>query len=213
MGYDLRIIMGHELTPSQIIKFPDFLNNCQELKDVYISEFQSKLDHRYTKDKFLEVILKKCEWDWERGGISEANIIKVWKNNCSPTLVEENGYWKISLSTYFGMIDFDERTINILFYPEHKYANIFYESHRKFILRFSRAMAKQLGQSKIVFTGESYKDFDFEDKATEGKSIEEIINYGTLKFGNVPITLKEAITRKYFFEDLNSPLIDFEGNI
>ena len=48
MGYDIRIIIGHELTPSEIIKFPDFLNNCQELKEVYISEIQSKLDHKLT---------------------------------------------------------------------------------------------------------------------------------------------------------------------
>ena len=211
MASNLCIIIGHNLTPTEIIKFPNFLDNCQELKDIYISEIQSKLDHHDSVDKVLENVQKKT--DWGRWTLNETHILKVWTNNSIPKLVDENGYFEITLTTYFGWIHFNERTINMTYLPEHKYPNLWYESHRRFILRFSRAMAKLLGQTKIVYTGESHVTGDVEDESTEGRSIDEIINYGTLRFGDAPISLIENIDKGFFIEDTINPFADFIGNM
>jgi hypothetical protein len=209
MSVDVRIIIGHNLNIKEVISFPKILDNCQELKSIFINEIQSKLDHNYSIEQVL--IVARKESNWER--VNENDILKSWINNSDPKAVSENGYLAHSLSTYFGSLYFNKQTIEVVYYPEHKYANLFYESSRSFMLQFSNSLAKLLGQTKIVYCNDTTSTSIIVDEATEGKSIDEIINNAILNFGLPSKLLSEAIAKHFFIDDINDSIQNFVGNM
>lgn len=203
MGVDLRIIIGHNLTSKEIIEFPYSLSKSKELKDVYIEEIQSKIDHNSSIERVLSSLEKEYKWE----NITENDLLDSWKNNESPELVGENGFMSHSLSTYFGLLYFNRRTVEILYLPEHKYANLNYESHRKFIFNYSKAFAKFLGSEKIVYFSDTFSTQIIEDWAQEGIAIESIIDLAIAKFGKPSEILEQAIENRLIIEDITNPYI------
>jgi hypothetical protein len=203
MGVDLRIIFGHNLTSKEIIEFPYSLKNSKELKDVYIEEIQSKIDHDSTIERVLSSLEKEYKW----ANITENDLLDSWENNENPELVGENGFMAHSLSTYFGLLYFNRQTIEILYLPEHKYANLHYESHRKFIFNFSKAFAKFLGSKKIIYFSDTFETQIIEDWAQEGITIESITDLAIAKFGKPSEILEQAIENRLIIEDITNPYI------
>jgi hypothetical protein len=214
MGVDAMVIIGHKLKPAEIINFPKFIDQCQELKDIFIEEFQSKIDHHYSMEQILLNSKKESHWGHSiKDKITEEQLLKWWNNNRTPNLVEENGYIGHFMSTYFGRIYFLENTVCTTYLPEHKYANLFFESHRRFMLRFSRAFAKLLGETKIVYCSEAIIANSPEDLAFEGNTIENIIETSISKLWFPSDLLVEAIPTHFFIDDVMNPVKDFEGDL
>jgi hypothetical protein len=203
MGVDLRIIIGHKLTSKEIIEFPYLLSKSKELKDVYIEEIQSKIDHNSSIERVLSSLEKEYKWE----NITENDLLNSWTNNENPELVGENGFMSHSLSTYFGLLYFNRRTVEILYLPEHKYANLNYESLRKFIFNYSKAFAKFLGMEKIVYFSDTFSTEIIEDWAQEGIAIESIIDLAIAKFGKPSEILQQAIENRLIIEDITNPYI------
>lgn len=214
MGVDSIVIIGHKLKPSEIINFPKFIDQCQELKDIFIEEFQSKIDHHYSMEQILLNSKKESHWGHSiEDKLTEERLSWEWNNNRNPHLVEENGYIVSLFKTYFGRMYFLENTVCITYFPEHKYANLFFESHRRFLLRFSRAFAKFLGEAKIVYCSEALLVNSPEDLAFEGNTIENIIEISMMKLWLPPDSLIEAIPTHFFIDDVMNPVKDFEGDL
>lgn len=203
MGVDLRIIFGHNLTSKEIIEFPYSLSKSKELKDVFTEDIQSKIDHNSDIERVLSSLEKEYKW----GNITENDLLDSWENNENPELVGENGFMAHSLSTYFGLLYFNRQTIEILYLPEHKYANLNYESHRKFIFNFSKAFAKFLGSEKIIYFSDTFSTEIVEDWAQEGMAIESIIDLAIAKFGKPSEILEQAIENRLIIEDITNPYI------
>ena len=178
MSVDLIVIIGHNLTLAEIISFPKFLTDSLELKQAFASEIKSKQDHssgylKYTKEDMRLDLQEEMSWK----NVDETHIQRSWEINCDETKREDSGgYYTPLLNTYFGYICFNKKTVQITYFPEHKYANLYYQSHRSFILNFSRAMAKALGQTKIVYCDDTGPTSSIKDDSMEGKSIEQIIS-------------------------------------
>lgn len=204
MGVDLRIIFGHNLTSKEIIEFPYSLSKSKELKDVYIEEIQSKLDHNGSVERVLSSLEK--EYNWEN--FTENDLINFWTNNENPELVDEIGFMAHSLSTYFGLLYFNRRTVEILYLPEHKYANLHYESNRKFIFNYSKAFAKFIGSEKIVYFSDTFETQVIEDWAQQGMTIESIIDLAIEKFGKPSEILEEAIENRLIIDDVTNPYLE-----
>lgn len=199
MGADLKVIIGHNLSTKDIVEFPCFLSRNKELRDVYTKEIQSKIAHKISIEQALENLEK--EYNWEN--ITENDLLNSWANNEDPHLADENCYIIHSLNTYFGLINFNRRTIEILYLPEHKYANLFHESHRKFIFTFSKTLAKFLRSNKIVYCSDSGPTEIIETGAIEGMSIESIINLSIEKFGLPSEILDHAIANRFIIDDID----------
>jgi len=207
MGADLKLYIGHNLTHSEIISFPEFIDNCQELKDVYISEIQSKLEYRITRENAIKRLTKKSTW----GKTTISELLDSWKNNRNSKLVEENGYIYHDIDCYFGSISINEKTLEIDFSPEHKYANLYHPANRRFIILFSRAFAKVMNKKHIVYCNDMGQTSFIEDDATEGKSINEIIEHAIQKLGTPSKSLKVALEKGFIIDNRNSAVIDFDN--
>lgn len=204
MGVDLKVIIGHKLTSKEIIEFPYLLNKTKELKDVYIKEIQSKIDHESSIEKVLSNLKEEYYWT----NITENDLLNSWANNENPTLVDENGFIAHSLITYFGYMYFNRQTVEITYLPEHKYANLRYKSHRKFIFNYSKAFAKFLGSEKIVYCADTGATEIIECWASEGNTIESVINLSVAKFGKPSEILEEAIDNRFIIDNIGNPFID-----
>jgi hypothetical protein len=203
MGVDLRIVIAHKLTSKEIIEFPYLVNRSKELKDVYMEEIQSKIDYNGSIELILSNLDK--EYNWEN--YTESDLLNSWENNENPELVDENGYMAHSLDTYFGLLYFNRQTVEILYLPEHKYANLNYMSNRKFIFNFSRAFAKFLGSEKIVYFSDTFLTEIVENWALEGLTIESIIDLAIAKFGAPSKILAQAIEKRLIIEDIGNPYV------
>lgn len=204
MGVDLKVIIGHKLTSKEIIEFPYLLNKAKGLKDVYIKEIQSKIDHGRSIEKVLSNIEEEYYWK----NITENDLLNSWANNENPILVDENGFISHSLSTYFGYMYFNRQTVEITYLPEHKYANLRYKSHRKFIFNYSKVFAKFLGTEKIVYCADSGPTESIECWASEGNAIKSIINLSVAKFGTPSGILEEAIENRFIIDDVGNSFIE-----
>jgi len=203
MGVDLRVIIGHSLTSKGIMDFPDVLKRTQELKDVYVEEIQSKIEHKYSVEQVLSSLQREFSWE----NYTENDLLNSWVNNENSLLVDENGFMSHSLTTYFGILYFNRQTVEVMYLPEHKYANLKYKAHRKFIFNFSKAFAKFLGSEKIIYCSDTGETEIIECWATEGMSIESIINSIIVKFGEPSKILEEAIDNRFIIDDVVNSFI------
>ncbi len=204
MGIDLRVITGHRLSAKQIMDFPDWLEKQQQLKELFILHMDSKLDFGYQPEKIWELLQRKSFWEPD---CTEKDLLNSWENKENPDLLHQNGFIAYSLSTYFGIIYFNRTTIEIMYFPEHKYSNLRDENQRSFILTFSRAFARTLGQNQVVYCSDTFESEYIEDLAMEGKNLETIIRLGIERLGKPPKTIREAIENRFFIDDLEDPLL------
>ncbi|TSJ47813.1 hypothetical protein [Fluviicola chungangensis] len=202
MGIDLRVITGHRLSAKQVMDFPDWLEKQQQLKDVFIEHSASKLYFGYKRADILSGLEKKSTWE----NYTEADLLESWENNEDPERVDETGFIQVSLVTYFGFIYFNRETIEVMYFPEHKYSNLTEVPQRSYILNFSKALAQAFGQTQIVYCSDTYETEYIETLASEGKNLETIIKLGIERFGSPPKTIEAAIVNRFFIDDLHNPL-------
>ena len=203
---DLVIIIGHSLTPNQIIQFPEKIDNWQQLKDIYLEEYESKLEYNYSLEQVNNSLYKKSSWSVNP--ITEIMLINSWESNINLITIEEEGYFWYHIDTYFGQINFCRNTIIIKLYPEHKYGTLLQKANLRFILKFNREFAKVLEQKKVFYCADSlFPCSIFEDEAIEGKTIEEIITLSKQKFGTPSLVLEKAIYKGFFIDDISVPIL------
>jgi|GEM_PF-2636176 len=203
MGVDLNVIIGHNLSLKEIMDFPNLLNKNKELKDVYLKGINSKIEHGATVERILSILEKEYFWE----NITETDLLDSWTNNETPELVGEYGYISHSLNTYFGFLYFNKRTIDITYLPQHKYANLKYDSHREFIFNFSKALATLVGSEKIIYCADSGPTEIIECWATEGMSIESVLDLAITEFGMPSTVLEQAIDKRFIVEDVQNPIL------
>jgi len=204
MGVDLRVIIGHNLTLKDIMEFPYLLDRNTELKEVFTKEIQSKLEFNISREQALASLDKELRWE----NITEKDLLNSWENNENLQLVDENGFIAHSLTTYFGILYFNRKTVEILYLPEHKYANLKYKPNRKFIFNYSKALAKFLGSKMIVYCADSGPTEIIECWATEGKTIERVLNLAIEKFGRPSDVLEEAIEKRFIIDEAANPFME-----
>jgi hypothetical protein len=202
MGVDLNVIIGHNLTSKEIMDFPSVLNRNKELKDVFLEGINSKLEHGATVERILSILEKEYFWQ----NITENDLLDSWKNNETPELVAEYGYICHMLDTYFGFLYFNKRTIDITYLPEHKYANLKYQANREFIFNFSKALAKLVGSEKIIYCADTGSTEIIECWATEGMTIESVLDLAIKEFGMPSTVVEEAIDKRFIIEDVQNPI-------
>lgn len=211
MSVDLNVIIGHTLSPSEIINISELFDTSEKLKNIYHQQVRDNNFWKNSAEK-EEELQKKLSSSWYRSveyPMSENEIIRIWENNENVKDITQY-YIMCSLNSYFATVDFNRHTLNIQYNPQHKYANMFYPIQRAYILTFSRAVAELLGQTKIVYCSDNlYSEHSvFNDLAMEGKTIEEIIEYGVKNFGQCSNNLKEAILEAYLVDDVLNPIED-----
>lgn len=197
MSIDLHTIIGHQLSSKEVISFPSLLNENLQLKQFYIEKQKINLSQNLP-ESFLKKIQEDVSWET----ITEEYLINSWINNETPELLDENGYINCTLNTYFGFVTFNRNTITILFFPEHKYANLHYENERSFIFEFSDKLAQLLGQDKIIYCSDTFSTEKIESWSYDGFSIDKIEEMAIEKFGALPNSIEQAIENRFFIQYL-----------
>lgn len=197
MSIDLRTVIGHNLSAKEIIAFPALLNKDQLLKQFYI-EKQQVIQNQILSENFLQKINAELHWE----NTTEADLIHSWTNNETPELLDDNGYIPCILDTYFGFVTFNKNTITILYFPGHKYANLYYEAERSFIFEFSEKLAQLLGQNKVIYCSDTYDTEQIESWSYEGLSIDTIEELALNKFGALPDSIEQAIENRFLISYL-----------
>ena len=197
MSIDLRTIIGHKLSAKEIIAYPSVLSKDLGLKQIFITK-QKKLSTDYRSESWLNKINEEIKWE----NVTENDLINSWTNNETPKLLDENGYICCVLDTYFGFVTFNKQTITILYIPEHKYSNIFYEPQRSFILEFSEKLALSLGENKVIYCSDTHSTEQIESWSYEGLSIDTIEELSIKKFGIPPSDIEQSIENRFLIKYL-----------
>ena len=192
MGIDLRTIIGHKLSIDEIINFPDFLNKNLELKQIFLKKEQ-KINQCLSKIFISKTVDIKSDWE----EITKEDILKSWANNITSKLLDEVGYICCTLSTYFGLVTFNQQTITILYIPESKYSNMFNNLERDYIFEFSETLAKILEQKKVIYCSDTYSTEQIESWSYQGLAIEDIEKLAIEKFGYPPNDIEQAIENRF----------------
>lgn len=195
MSIDLRTVIGHKLSPREVIEFPSFLSENLELKQIFFDK-ENRQTKQNISDNLFKIIHKEIKWN----NVNVEDLKKSWTNNETPELLDENGYVTCVLDTYFGFVTFNKQTITILYFPEHKYSNLFYEPQRSFIFEFSKKLAQILGQDKVIYCSDTHSTEQIESWSNEGLSIETIEKLAIDKFGKPAVNIEEAIENRFLIK-------------
>ena len=147
---------------------------------------------------------------WDRN-IDEKELLEFWKHN--EDLPEEyQQYLNMYLHTYFGWLEINRHSIRIALMPEHKYVNLFYHNHCKYILEFNREIAKMLRQKEIIYMADNNHGFwEIEQKSLEGQTFNNIMKFGQTKFGIDTTSLRDKIKNMFFIDHISDPIDNFES--
>ncbi len=195
MSIDLRIVIGHKLSSYEVINFPFLLEKDQKMKQIFIDK-QKKISTDYLSKSFLERINESKGWE----NVNEKDLENSWANNETPKLLDDNGYITCVLNTYFGFVTFNKQTITLVYFPEHKYSNLFYEPQRSFIFEFSKNLAQLLKQDKVIYCSDTHSTEQIESWSYEGLSIDTIEKLAIEKFGKHAVNIEEAIENRFLIE-------------
>lgn len=207
MATDIIAIIGHNLTPFEIANLPKQIDSQIELKDIYINNYRNKAEFGYKQQQIKEISLPKSNWTYE---FSESNLVNCWTHN-ENLPVDYPMYNEIQLETYFGWLTINRHTIQIKLFPEHKYANFFYFNQCKYILFFNRALAKKIGQDKIIYTADNGHGFeDLQKKAIEGEKFDELLKHCEETFGTDSNSIVEKIKNMFFIDNISNDIEYFE---
>lgn len=183
---DIVAIMKHEMDVEEILSMPEKINTWHELNSYFLqhnpsesSEISAHWDcgpRPMTKERLI------IEWDAWHGGS------QVWGVN--------------TINCNFGTFQIHRHTITFCPWPQHKYANLYYEDKRLYVLIFIRKIAKLIGSEKILYcTDSACSTALIKEKACLGLSFEEVMLYGLDFFGDVPKSLPEAVYNYFFIDD------------
>jgi hypothetical protein len=191
MGMDIVAIMKHEMGVEEILSLPERINTWHDLNSYFL---QQNPDERKEINALWECGTKtmtkerlKIEWDSWHGG--------------SP------GWGVNAINSNFGTFQMHEHTIAFRPWPQHKYANLYYEDKRLYVLSFIRKIAALIGSEKILYcTDSACSTALIKEKASQGFSFEEVMLYGLNFFGDVPKSLPEAVYNHFFIDDFTFDL-------
>lgn len=201
MGIDLCSLIGHSLTPDEVKLFPSVVDSWDEVKQAYIENSYGQTDRNGTVNDSLTKVNIPSFWNKYDLSIDE-QISKNWLE------VTDDDNFRVKLETYFGFIYIYRHTLDVEFSPEHKYANLFTESSRNYILRFNRLIAKRMSQNFVVYCPDSgHRTEQIKDWAAySGHTIEDVLTLATNEFGKPPNDLVGGIINMFFIDFIDNPV-------
>lgn len=197
MSIDLRTVIGHQLSAKEIVAYPSLLSKDLGLKQTFITK-QKKVSPDYLTKSWLNKINEEIRWE----NVTEKDLINAWTNNENPELLDENGYICCVLDTYFGCVTFNKQTITIVFFPEHKYSNMFHEPQKSFIFDFSEKLALSLGGDKVIYCSDTHPTEQIERWSYEGLSIDTIEELSKKMFGVPHDDIEQAIENRFLIKSI-----------
>lgn len=163
---------------------------------------QSKINFKIDKEKALERLEMKSFWNNYGLKVNIELINKIWNEN----LISDDDYY-FELETFFGGIHLRRFTAEIFYLPEHKYANLFCESHRNFILESNREIAKYLNQETIIYFPDStFETSIISDWISQAKTFDEISTLAIQQFGVPPTNLELGIKNRFFLDNIHQSI-------
>jgi len=200
MGMDLVALIRHNFNEEEALKLPQMIDEWTEVKELFFKkhpEYESK-----------PIFKEKSKWE---SGIFEMTpklLGTIWKGleDDEPKIPLCN-----DIDTFFADISVYKNSINISPNPEHKYGNLTNPKSLDYLINLMRLIAKRLNQFKIIYCADSYVSTSIlAEKAMQGATIQEIIEYGNNKFGIPPIEINEAIGNYYFIDKFDYNPKDFD---
>jgi hypothetical protein len=200
MGMDLVALIRHDFNKEEAYRLPQMIDEWGEVKELFL-----KRHPEYETKSFFK---EKSKWN---SGIFEMtpNLLeRIW--NGLEIDDPENPLCN-DIDTFFADISVYKNTISISPNPEHKYGNLTIPKSLDYLIDLIRLIAKRLNQFKIVYCADSYVSTSILwERAMQGATIEEIIEYGNDKFGVPPFEINEAIGNYYFFDKFDLNPSDFD---
>jgi len=212
MGVDLKGVINHNLNTRELLKLPPKIDEWNEIEKIILEELPKTYSEEYIKENYSN--LRSSYFNKDLAGVAIESIPdekyfelvwKQWEENYDGALST------IQIITYFAFITVNRKTLIVEQMPWHKYSNLDDKDMAKMILKINRIIANKLDQKKIVYFPDSaYPTSILYNCANEGKTTEEIIEIGDMKFLNRPNPIKEGIQFKYFVDDLSDDLTNLE---
>jgi hypothetical protein len=197
MGIDLCSLIGHTLTPDEVKLFPSMVDSWDGVKQAYI-------ENSCGRNETLNDTLRKVDTPsfWNKYDLPVDELISTnW-------FATGDNSFRVTLEAYFGSIHIYRHTLNVELSPEHKYANLFRESSRNYILKCNRLIASYLFQKFVVYCPDSaYRTEQIQDWAAyAGHTIEDILTLANNEFGEPPNDLAEGIVNMFFVDFIDRPV-------
>ncbi|MCC6725029.1 MAG: hypothetical protein IT258_11000 [Saprospiraceae bacterium] len=191
MGMDVVAIMKHEMDAEALLGMPERINAWHDLNSYYL---------QHHPDGRKEI---NAQWDCGPNPMTKERLNIAWDawHGGSPV-------WGVnSIECNFGYFRIHRQTISFTPWPQHKYANLYYEDSRPYVLNFIRKIANLIGADKILYcTDSACSTALILEKVNLGFSFDEIMQYGLNFFGDVPKSLPEAVYNYFFIDDFTLDL-------
>lgn len=187
MGMDFIMVVGHKMTPKEIINFPN-LSLWNQIDLFLEKELNYNPNEKYRK--------------WSISP-TEKMLQEYWKS-----WINDEVYEEIEIDCYFGRINIYERTLTLKFYTiwwSYKFFN--HAKDTKEIIKFGRLMAEYLGTKEILYIPDGYiKTSILEDSITNGLPLKNVIKKGIEKFGSPPSAISKGRKNYFFVDNVDEPI-------
>ncbi len=191
MGVDVSAIIGHNLSMEEVLRFPQIIASWENVNALAYS-FHAEMEAFPQADDDAPT----ANWDASIQSLDEKTVLSVWDywstSDDDPNVPSP---LTIDIDTSFGWLKVNRQTICICPF-EHKFANLEVPKTSSYILRIMRMIAQHLEAKEVVYAPDSaFPESYLEELSFMGRSIEEIIAFGTAKFGaseNLPTTSSDS---------------------
>ena len=198
MGVDLIAAIGHRLSKAELLKLPVFIDQQTSLRDIKF----------LLGDPYL-MQLKESKWNGDVE-MTESVLEQIWDDWRLDTHLSNERIFDNIIDCFIVIIDVWRNTLLICHSPEHKYSNLQSPDKARVIFESNRCIARALGEDKILYFPDSaFPTSILLDKAQNGLTIEELIDFGIKEFGQPPEMLSDGAQFMFFidhFQDLGGEL-------
>lgn len=198
MGVDLIAAIGHKLSKAELLKLPVIIDQQKSLREIKFLQGDSY---------FMQ--LKEAKWNSELK-MTESVLEQLWDDWRLDTHLSGERIFDNTIDCLIGSIDVWRNTLLICHFPEHKYSNLQNPDTARILFESNRCIARALGEDKILYFPDSaFPTSILCDKAQNGLTIDELIDFGIKEFGEPPKTLSDGAQFMFFidhFQNLDGEL-------